>query len=345
MNINNVKNTPGKLLQYLNCFHQHNVFNKLYIFLVVFLSSCYNAAEHTSDAWNLTDEELDSISFFTTHHYSQNYNFVVKADSIRIVCQAPDELPFDSVTIFKGEHIVVADIMSMPADTIDSVWVKIARDQVSQGWIREVTMLPSVQPDDPISQFIDTFSDVHLLIFLSFVIVVLSVYGLRFLSKRKARIVHFRDIPSFYPALLALLVSLAAVTYASIQLFGAETWRHFYYHPSLNPFALPVHLGFFLCLVWSIIIVTIATIDDVVRRLPFIEAALYLCGLAAVCAVDYILFSIFTLYYVGYPMFVGYVYYAITQYKRYSCFQYICGHCGEEIKERGFCPHCGKYND
>ena len=46
------------------------------------LSSCYNQSSATPDAWDLTKRQIDSISFSTTHHYSQNYNFVVKADSL-----------------------------------------------------------------------------------------------------------------------------------------------------------------------------------------------------------------------------------------------------------------------
>lgn len=311
---------------------------------ISFLSSCYNSSDRTPDAWNLTEEELDSISFFTTHHYSQNYNFIVKADTLRLSCQAPDELPFDSVVVSRGDHVVVADIMTMPEDSIDSVWVKIARDQITQGWIRETQMLPVVKPADPISQFIDIFSDVHLLLFLSLVVVVLAVYGLRFLLRHNARIVHFRDIGSLYPTLLAVLVASSAVVYASIQLFGAESWRHFYYHPSLNPFSLPAHLGLFVSLVWALIIVSIAVVDDVFRRLTIGEAVLYLCGLGAVCAVDYIVFSISTLYYIGYPLLVAYIVFALRRYWLYSRHIYICGHCGAELKHKGICPKCGTVN-
>lgn len=314
------------------------------LFLPFFLVSCYNKNVPTSDAWNLTEQQLDSISFSTTHHYSQNYNFIVKADSLWIVRQAPDELPFDSVVVARGDRVVVADIMTMPEDSIDSVWVKIARDQATQGWIREKTMLPVVEPDDPISQFIDTFSDVHLLLFLSFAVIVTAAYGLRFLLRHNARIVHFRDISSFYPTLLALLVASSAVLYASIQLFGAESWRHFYYHPSLNPFSLPLHLGVFITFVWIIVIVSVAVIEDVFRRLALVDAILYLCGLAAVCAVDYVIFSISTLYYVGYPLLVFYVIFALRRYFRHSCARYVCGRCGAELHSKGICPHCGAKN-
>ena len=44
--------------------------------------SCYHQSQQSPDAWNLTDDQLDSISFYTTHHYAQNFNFVVVGDSL-----------------------------------------------------------------------------------------------------------------------------------------------------------------------------------------------------------------------------------------------------------------------
>lgn len=295
-----------------------NVFKRscqaLIILACAFLASCYNQQSPTTDSWDLTEKQIDSISFSTTHHYSQGYNFIVKVDSLRVGCQQPDELPFDSVTMSKGDEVVVADFMSVPSDTIDSVWVKIARDQLSQGWLHESELLESVEPNDPISQFIDTFSDTHTLIFLSLAIFAAALYGLRKLMRRKAYIVHFHDIDSPYPMALALLVASSATLYASIQLFDPESWRHFYYHPSLNPFALPPHLGLFVSCVWAILIVLLAVVDELRRLLTVGEAVLYLCGLAAVCAIDYIVFSISTLYYVGYPLLVAYFVAAIMSY-------------------------------
>lgn len=341
----NKKSHADNIIQRVNNALSYNhILTFCFLVFLPLLVSCYNSSDRTPDAWNLTEQQLDSISFSTTHHYSQNYNFIVKADSLQIVCQAPDELPFDSVVVKRGDRVVVADIMTMPEDSIDSVWVKIARDQVTQGWIRENQMLPSVEPDDPISQFIDTFSNVHLLLFLSLVVIVAAVYGLRFLMRHNARIVHFRDISSFYPTLLAMLVSSAAVIYASIQLFGAESWRHFYYHPSLNPFALPLHIGIFIMFVWAMILVGLAMMEDIFRKLSPVNAILYLCGLAAVCAVDYIIFSISTLYYIGYPLLLVYFVFALQRYFRYSYNRYTCGNCGAELKHKGICPHCGTKN-
>ena len=298
--------------------------------LCILLCGCYNRGPITPDAWNLTEQQLDSISFYTTHHYTQNYNFVVTGDSLVVVAQQPEAMAIpdvvsieiesigeeqqkDSITLRKYEHIVVADIMTVPSDTIDSVWVKVARDQLTFGWIHEKELLAKVSPDDPISQFIDLFSNVHMLVFLAFCVVIVAAYGVRRLMRRGAKIVHFNDIPSFYPTTLCLLVASSAVLYSSIQLFGPESWRHFYYHPSLNPFGMPLHLGLFVTFVWAIIIVAIATVDDVTKHLPLGSAILYLGGLLAVCAVLYVVFSITTLYYIGYPLLIAYFIFALRR--------------------------------
>lgn len=300
------------------------------LFLALLLCGCYNRGPITPDAWDLTRQQLDSISFYTTHHYTQNFNFVVTGDSLVVVAQQPEDMAVpdvvsveiqtesgeyhkDSITLFRNERIVVADIKTVPSDTIDSVWVKVARDQLTFGWVHENELLSKVSPDDPISQFIDFFSDAHLLIFLAFCVVVVAAYGIRRLLRRGAKIVHFNDIPSFYPTALCLLVASSAVLYSSIQLFGAETWRHFYYHPSLNPFALPFWLGVFVSSVWAIVIVAIATVDDVTRQLPLGASILYLSGLGAICAVCYVVFSITTLYYVGYPLLIAYYVFAFRR--------------------------------
>lgn len=298
----------------------------------LFTTSCYNQGPITPDAWNLTEQQLDSISFYTTHHYTQGYNFVISKDSLVILEQQNEMMPVpdiltsemmageetmpmlllvDSITLRRHEHLVVADIRTVPTDSIDSVWVKVARDQLTFGWLRESDLLAAVSPDDPISQFIDFFSNTHLLIFLAFCALVGGAYGVRHLLRKGAKIVHFNDIPSFYPTLLCLLVAASAVLYSSIQLFAPEMWRHFYYHPSLNPYALPWHLGLFVVAVWALLIVAIATVDDVRHHLPLGETILYLSGLAAVCAVDYVVFSITTLYYIGYPLLIAYIVFAI----------------------------------
>lgn len=267
--------------------------------------------------------EADSTCFYETHHYGQNFNFVVKADSLMLVRQQPVEIlsrmHTDTITVYRGDHVAVAEIRVLPADSIDSVWVQIARDQETFGWLHESSLLPSVVPDDPISQFISTFSDVYLLIFLIVISVISVAYLMRTIFKRNARIVHFNDIPTFYPTALALTVAAAAVLYSSIRMFAQDTWQHFYFNPTLNPFIVPPALGIFLVSVWAMLIIGLATVDVVRGILPIGEALLYLCGLAGVCALNYIIFSITTLYYVGYPLFIAYAAFAVYVYvKRFG---------------------------
>lgn len=284
------------------------------------LSGCYHDRAKTHDAVVACEGAAvaDTMNFEASHHYSKNYNFVVKADSLRLLRQLPEEalsgLPTDTLAVFRHEHIVVADVRLLPNDSIDSVWVQVARDQETFGWTRESRLLPSVVPDDPISQFISMFSDTHMLIFLVFLVVIGASYLWLIFRRTLAPVVHFNDIDSPYPMLLTILVAVAATLYASIQLYATETWRHFYYHPSLNPFALPTILSVFMSTVWAMLIVGIAAVDDTLHKLPFGQAVLYLGGLLAVCAVNYIVFTISTLHDVGYVLLLVYVVFALRQY-------------------------------
>ena len=330
-----------------------NISNKasLLLFLLVLLcSSCYH-----QNTKNINENLLDSVGqndsshFKATHHYSSNYNFVVKADSLVLSKQQPEEtlshLQEDSLVVYKNDHLVVADIRIMSADSIDSVWVQVARDQQTFGWIHESKLLPNVVPDDPISLFISTFSDIHLLVFLVIIVLISVYYIMRKLLSASLPIVHLRDINSIYPTLLVLLVATSATFYASIQLFAPQVWHHFYFHPTLNPFSVPLPLNLFLLSVWAILLIGLAAIDDVRHLLSLGDAVLYLCGLAAVCAVNYIIFSVSTLYYIGYPLLIVYVYWAIKRYIKMPRIKFVCGNCGMPLEKSRRCKHCGALNE
>ena len=312
-------------------------------------TSCYSNYGHRGVLTGYSERQRDSISFYDKHHYTYNYNFVVKSDSLVLLRQQPEELlshfDADSVVVYRHDNLVVADIRVLPADSVDSVWVQLARDQETFGWTHESTLLKKVEPDDPISQFISTFSDIHLLIFLGIIALMGSAYLMRKIAKKNAKIVHFNDIDSFYPTLLAILVASAATFYASIQLFAPETWRHFYFHPTLNPFTVPTILSIFLVSVWAMLIVALAVVDDVRKQMPLGEAVLYLCGLAGVCAIDYIVFSITTLYYIGYILWAAYIFFALQRYWFHARCCYVCGNCGAQLHCKGRCPYCGMWND
>ena len=76
-----------------------------------------------------------------------------------------------------------------------------------------------------------------------------------------------------------------------------------------------------------------------------LDGALYVLGLAAVCSVDYVVFSVSTLWLVGYLLFPVYAAYALWRFFRYSRTPYACGSCGWPLREKGHCPHCGTMNE
>lgn len=291
--------------------------------ILLMLSSCYhrhNSHQQHAAMLEYSDRQLDSISFSTTHHYTNKYNFLVFKDSLELMRQQPEEyisgLKVDTFAVKKNHLLVVTDIRMVPQDSIDSVWVQLATENNDFGWVRESKLLRRVVPDDPISEFIMTFSNVHLLIFLVVIVVITMAYLVRKVFHSNGKIVHFNDIDSPYPVTLVLLVSISAAFYGWIQSFEPEMWRHFYFHPSLNPFAVPHLLGVFLALVWAVLIVALACVDEVYHRLTFGEGLLYLGGLAGVCALDYIIFSVLSLYYIGYVLLFAYIYFAIKTYRR-----------------------------
>ena len=312
-------------------------------------SSRLLTATDRQSSWQQTASRADSFAFRVKHHYSQGFNFIVRSDSLMLLRQQPEEavngMETDSFAVGRGKSLVVADIRILPNDKTDSVWVHIATEDYTFGWIHESRLLKQADPDDPISQFISIFSDTHLIIFLIVISLIAVGYLLRKILRRNAHIVHVNDINSFYPTLLALLVAASATFYASIQLFAPETWREFYFHPSLNPFSQPLLLNIFLVLVWATLIIALAALDDVCRLLRSADAVLYLCGLAAVCAVNYIVFSLLTLYYVGYLLLLVYVVYAVRACVHRSGDAYLCGSCGARLDRKGRCPRCGAVNE
>lgn len=319
------------------------------------LSSCYRDTtriideQHDALVPEYSEKQLDSISFYSTHHFTNGYNFEIYSDSIALLVQQPEELvsqlEIDTFQVYENHQVVVGDIRIIPQDSIDSVWVQLVSEQGMVGWIHETELLPNVVPTDPISQFIMLFSDTHVMVALVIVALIAIAYVFRTIGRRNAPIVHFRDIPSFYPTLLCITVACSATFYASLQMFGADTWRHFYYHPTLNPFMMPPILSIFISSVWAMLIIGIAAVEDTRHHLNFEDSVLYLSGLVAVCGVLYIIFSISTLSYIGYPLLVAYCWFAITRYLRYSSERYVCGNCGKRMQKKGVCPNCGAINE
>lgn len=311
-------------------------------------AACYYPTPPPDDGWTVGDGSLDTTAFVRHHHYGPNFNFKVTADTLSLVPCRPGTARLDSwadtAVVRRGDKIVVADIALVPSDTTDSVWLKLARDQTTMGWTSERRLAEAAVPDDPISQFIHTFSGSRTRLALCIVGLMAAFFLVQAARRRHLHVVHFNDIDSFYPTLLCLTVSGAATLYGSLQHFVPETWVEFYYHPTLNPFGLPLVMSVFVVSVWLMGITALAVLDDVRRRLDWADIPAYVAGLAGVCMVLYLFFSLSTPYYVGYPCLVAYWAFAIRSYARRRTPRYVCGRCGAPLPRLGRCPHCGTLN-
>ena len=80
----------------------------LALLVAMMLAGCYHqpAAVRHAVVDSLTTQQFDSITFARTHHYTNNYNFVVSADSLVLTLQMPEEavseLPTDSISVKKN---------------------------------------------------------------------------------------------------------------------------------------------------------------------------------------------------------------------------------------------------
>ena len=326
-------------------------YNFFVCLLLLALTSASCQQYRISPDTSLTDSlnVVDTVVFRQLHHYARNYNFRASTDSLTLTSQLPEEkvsgLPVDSFEVERDRVLVVADIRIIKADTIDSVWIELAQDQSVSGWVRESDMLKNVTPDDPVSRFIMFFSNRHHQFFLFLLIVLIMGYTFSMIRKRQAYIVHFRDIATFYPTSLAVMVAISATIYSYIQQHDPEMWRHFYFHPLLNPLVHPFPLALFLVSAWMILVLFIASVDDTFRHLTPLGAVVYLLGLFGVCAFNYLFFSTVTTSVLGYLVLVAYIAFAFYQYFTRIRSPYICGNCGKQIHSKGRCPHCGTINE
>ena len=246
----------------------------------------------------------------------------------------------------RGDRVVVAEIAIHPADSIDTVWVKLAHSQEIQGWLRECDMMSSFVPVDSISQAIHLFSDTHAQYFLLVLATFTGVWMFRLARRKQIRMVFLNDIDSLYPLLLCLLMAFCATLYESMQLFAPDTWQHFYFNPTLSPLHVPPVLAAFLIGMWLFIVVLLAALDDLFRQLSFTAAIAYLLGLVSCCIFCYVLFIFTTRIYIGYALLAGMAW-LFARRLRLSLRHphYRCGRCGYKLDRKGTCPHCGALNE
>ena len=301
------------------------------LLLTLLLSSCYYQEE---------DATL----------YAVGDNFELCVDSLSLQSSQPlHNLPVDTLcehlSVYYNDQLVVAETLVIPEDSVDSVWVKLARDQFTMGWVHQRDFVESVVPDDPISQFIHLFSIRHLGLFAVLFAVSLAALLYQVFSRKKPHVFFLRDILSPYPTYLLITLAASSLLYAGIQHYVPETWVLYYYHPTLNPFGLPLILSLFLCSVWVLLVLTLATIEEVYRLLPAGEAFLYLLSLLGCCILCYLLFTLASLSPgISYILFALFILVLLLRYFRNSRPNFLCGSCGMRLTKLGKCPHCGAEN-
>lgn len=319
------------------------------IAFAITLSSCYNPPQHIvldSPEANVTDSSALQLS----RPYGVGYNLLVRADSLLLLEERPMHWSegamegSDSLWVRRRDAVVIAALTVIPEDSIDSVWVKVARDQVTMGWLHESELLEATSPEDPISQFILFFSNGHVLWFLVIMGAVVLVVLLHVLRRLRFRMLLFDDIPSMYPTLLSVTLSIAALLYAFIQHYHPQQWVQFFYHPTLNPFSQPALLCTFLCTVWALFLLALTTIDDVLKLLSLRDAALYLISLAAICMVLYLVLSLVPVQLAA-VLNLAYIVFAWYRYFTHARARYLCGHCHAKLQRKGACPYCGAINE
>lgn len=273
---------------------------------------------------------------------SSNANLEVYVDSVFLRL-----LPLkDSVWLYKGERVVLAELDVHSGDSIDSLWVKLAHSEEIQGWIRQQEIVESFVSTDTISQIIHylTTSDFQwVALLISFAVLLSFVWMAR---KKMVKFIGYNDIESSYPLFLCLLTAVCGTLYQSIRNLSPELWVHYTFNPTLSPGAAsswPV-TAFLIC-VWLVLIAGVAAIGELFRYLTSGLALLYLLGLLAACVCCYLFFAWSTAYYyLGYPLLVAFSCLFLMQLSRAMCWKYCCGNCGKRMKAKGICSHCEAIN-
>lgn len=310
--------------------------------LALLLSACHYPRPNLEDE-QLTQRMRDSLTYLHERHYTWDTNLEVRADSVAL-----EMLPVKDAycVLHKGDRVVVAEFAIHPADSTDSVWVKLAHSQEMQGWLREADLKRAFVPSDSISQAIYVFSNTHASYFIVIFAVFVTVWLARAFLRKQLRLVYFNDIDSLYPLALCLLMACCATVYESIQVFAPDTWEHYYYNPTLSPLKVPFVLSLFLSGLWLFVVVLLAVLDDLFRQLSPAAALSYLLGLASSCIFCYFFFILTTHIYVGYVFLAAFFWIFGKRLGRsLHSPRYRCGRCGGKLMRKGLCPHCGAMNE
>lgn len=313
-----------------------------YILGVICLLLCVTACHYRTSLSSTGERNPNDsvVKVVRERPYALNSNFRVTADTLWL-----HQLPLlDSIPVREGDELVVAEITARKEMEGDSVWVKVARDQETIGWVPERQLLSHIVPVDPISRCIHLFSNSHALPFFLVLAVFFLCFVYRALRRKQIKLIWLNDIDSVFPITLSWLMAAAATLYNSMQHFVPETWERYYYDPSLNPFDLPFVLGLFVLSVFLILLLGVALLDDLFHQTTMEVAFFYLLGLASCCIFLYIFFTYLWVY-LAYLAFIAYSVWCVRRLRKANSYPYACGACGAKMRSKGICPHCGALNE
>ncbi len=318
--------------------------NRILVYILFLFFSLQATARMQADSLVLTRMQADSLVFRLTHHYTDNFNFRVKADSLALLKKEGNVVK-DTLMVYEGDLLVVADIHVIPGVRRDTVWVKLAHDQATMGWVREDKLLPDVVPDDDISMLIDFLSSSRA-VWMSFIVGLgILAFFIRRAVHHNLRLLHFDEMDSFYPSCFLILTALLSTLYAAVQNYVPEYWQEFYFHPTLNPWLLPPVMAVLVVLVWLLLIVFIAVVEEVYHHFYFVPGLVYVCELTGLAMLIYLVFSWSTLYGFGFYLLPPFLIAMLWLYFRHIRCSYVCGNCGQRMRRKGVCGHCGAKNE
>lgn len=330
---------------------------QLLLVLMVIFQVVPAFGQETDSLLLLTQEQADSLEFRLKHHYTNNFNFRVKADSIQLVPR--DDEMTDTCVVFMNDIIAVAKIKTVN----DTVWVKVARDQITMGWVTEEQLLGSSTPDDGISVIIDRLTGTRAIWMSS--LLALGILALFFIRhKTRVRHIHSRLLEITgrksektqyiangkkwsgvfeYPLLLLITCAVATI-YTGVQTHAPEFWQEYYFHPTLNPLILPGIMSVLLTLVWLQVISFIAIVIDVYNNYYFIPGAKLILEVLGAAMLTYLIVSLSsTLISWIFALFIAIAIFItiLFIYFRYIHHRYQCPVCGARLHDKGICPECG----
>lgn len=281
--------------------------------------------------------------------YDINDNFLLADDSLTVqLAQPMHTQPVDSMSpralFVPHDTIVIAQIRYIPEDCVDSTWVMIVNNRYAMGWLHESELLQNVMPIDPISHFIHFFSKYHTTIFIIIIALAVFVIGWSLMLRQPLCLPFYGDKVLLYPMLLLLTFCTAVVLYSTIQEVMPEEWVYYYYHPTLDPFDYPFLLSMFIGSFWLMIVLLLASADEVFRHLRLVNALVYVVAYFALLSVAYVVLSHVTLADASGYVVLGLLTLLVVGRFLWMRPKYACGKCGGPLRHKGKCPNCGAVN-